>query len=128
MRWVAILVTLCLVTSKLAHLARRCSIVLVAGGLVLAAAGPAGADTPEFWSDPDSVNPWDAALLVIIPVVLFVVITAIVMLPGYVKGERLNQGGQPPADQWFGGPSSGTAELPAPDTEQSQAGGASGRW
>ena len=55
-------------------------------------------------------------------------ITAVVVLPGVVKGERFTPGGQATADQWFGGPSSGTAELPAPDNEESQAGGASGRW
>jgi hypothetical protein len=117
------------VITKLAHLARRTSVVLLAGGLVLAAAGPAGAEVPEGWSNPEAVDPWHAALVLAgIPLLLFVVITAIVVIPGIVKGERFTPGGQATADQWFGGPRSGTAELPAPDNEESQAGGASGRW
>ena len=57
-----------------------------------------------------------------------VVITLLVVVPGIVKGERFTPGGQATADQWFGGPRSGTQELPAPDTDESKAGGASGRW
>ncbi|MGY2702392.1 hypothetical protein [Nocardioides sp. HB32] len=116
-------------TTKLAHLARRTSVVLLAGGLVLGAGGPAGADVPEFWPAADPVDPWHALLLLAgVPLLLFLVITALVVIPGVVKGERFTPGGQATADQWFGGPSSGTAELPAPDTDESQAGGASGRW
>ena len=117
-------------TTKLAHLARRTTVVLVAGGLVLAAAGPAGADVPEGWSpDPESVSALHAVLVLAgIPLLLFVLITLAVVLPGVVKGERFTPGGQATQDQWFGGPSKGTAELPAPDTEESKAGGASGRW
>ena len=118
-------------TTKLAHLARRSSVVLLAGGLVLAGAGAAHADTPEFWGgDPaDPVDPWHAVLVLAgIPLLLFVVITLLVVVPGIVKGERFTPGGQATADQWFGGPRSGTAELPAPDSDDSKAGGASGRW
>jgi hypothetical protein len=117
------------VTTKLAHLARRTSVVLVAGGLVLAVAGPAGADVPEGWSTPDPVSPLHALLVLAgIPLLLFLLITLAVVVPGLVKGERFTPGGHATADQWFGGPSKGTAELPAPDTEESKAGGASGRW
>lgn len=117
------------VTTKLAHLVRRTSVVLVAGGLVLAAAGPAGADVPEGWSNPDDVSPVHALLLLAgVPILLFVLITLLVVVPGLVKGERFTPGGQATEDQWFGGPRQGTAELPAPDTEESKAGGASGRW
>jgi len=119
------------VTTKLAHLARRSSVVLLAGGLVLAGAGAAHADTPEFWGDDpaDPVDPWHAVLVLAgIPLLLFVVITLLVVVPGIVKGERFTPGGQATADQWFGGPRSGTAELPAPDSDDSKAGGASGRW
>ena len=116
-------------TTKLAHLARRTSVVLVAGGLVLAAAGPAGADVPEGWSDPDPVDPWHALLVLAgIPLLIFLVITLLVVIPGVVKGERFTPGGQSTEDQWFGGPSKGTAELPAPDNDESKAGGASARW
>jgi len=124
-----ILDTLSPVTTKLAHLARRTSVVLLSGGLLVAAAGPAGADVPVGWSDPAAVDPWHALLVLAgIPLLLFLLITAAVVLPGVIKGERFTPGGQATADQWFGGPSSGTAALPAPDTEESQAGGASGRW
>jgi hypothetical protein len=118
------------VTTTLAHLVRRTSVVLVAGGLVLAVAGPAGADVPEGWSpDPVSVSPLHAVLVLAgIPILLFLLITLAVVLPGVIKGERFTPGGQATEDQWFGGPSKGTAELPAPDTEESKAGGASGRW
>ncbi|GAW52290.1 MULTISPECIES: hypothetical protein [unclassified Nocardioides] len=116
-------------TTKLAHLARRTSVVLVAGGLVLGLSGPAGADVPEFWSDPDAVSPVHALLVLAgIPLLLFALITLAVVLPGVIKGERFTPGGQATEDQWFGGPSKGTAALPAPDTEESKAGGASGRW
>jgi hypothetical protein len=118
------------VTTTLAHLVRRTSVVLVAGGLVLAVAGPAGADVPEGWSpDAEPVSALHAVLVLAgIPLLLFALITLAVVLPGVVKGERFTPGGQATEDQWFGGPSKGTAELPAPDTEESKAGGASGRW
>ena len=117
------------VTHMFARAARRTSLVLVAGGLLLATAGPAGADVPEGWSDPEAVDPWHAVLVLGgIPVLLFLLITLAVVLPGVIKGERFTPGGQATADQWFGGPRSGTAELPAPDSDESKAGGASGRW
>jgi hypothetical protein len=119
------------VTTKLAHLVRRTCVVLLAGGLVVAAGGPASADTPEFWGGepPEPVDPWHAVMLLVgVPLLLAVVITLLVVVPGMVRGERFTPGGQATADQWFGGPRSGTAELPAPDTDDSKAGGASGRW
>ena len=117
------------VTTTLAHLARRTTAVLVAGALVLAAAGPAGADVPEGWSDPEAVSPMHALLVLAgIPILLFLLITVAVVLPGVIKGERFTPGGRATEDQWFGGPSKGTAELPAPDNDESKAGGASGRW
>ena len=118
-------------TTKLAHLVRRTSVVLLAAGLVVAAGGPASADTPEFWGgDPaESVDPWHVVLVLVgIPLALALVISLLVVIPGLVKGERFTPGGHATADQWFGGPRSGTAELPAPDNDESKAGGASGRW
>ena len=118
------------VTTKLARRARRTSVVLLAGAaLVLAAGGPAGADVPEGWSNPSDVDPVEAVLLFVgVPLLLFLVITALVVIPGVIKGERFTPGGQATQDQWFGGPSKGTAALPAPDNDESKAGGASGRW
>jgi hypothetical protein len=119
------------VTTMLAHLVRRTSVVLLVGGLLLGTAGPAGADTPEFWSDDPGyhVDPWRVLLVQgSIALLLFLLITLIVLLPGIIRGERFTPGGRATADQWFGGPRSGTAELPAPDSDESQAGGASGRW
>lgn len=116
-------------TTKLARRLRRTSVVLLAGALVAAAAAPAGADVPEGWSNPDAVDPVEAVLLFVgVPLLLFLVITALVVIPGIIKGERFTPGGQVTEDQWFGGPRSGTAELPAPDGQDSKAGGASGRW
>ena len=117
-------------TSKLAHLVRRTSVVLLAAAFVVAVAGPAGADVPEGWTDEsESVDPLHALLVLGgIPLLIFVVITLLVVIPGVIKGERFTPGGQATEDQWFGGPSKGTAELPAPDNEESNAGGASGRW
>jgi hypothetical protein len=116
------------VTTKLARRVRRTSVVLLAGALVLAGA-PAGADVPEGWAPPTEVDPVEAVLLFVgVPLVMFLVITALVVIPGIVKGERFTPGGQATEDQWFGGPRSGTAQLPAPDSDESKAGGASGRW
>lgn len=116
-------------TTKLARRLRRTSVVLLAGALVVAAGGPAGADVPAGWSDPAPVDPVEAVLVFVgIPLLLFAVITVLVLLPGLIKGERFTPGGHATEDQWFGGPSKGTAALPAPDTEESKAGGASGRW
>lgn len=116
-------------TTKLARRVRRTSAVLLAGALVLAAGAPAGADVPEGWSDPEAVDGWQAALLLVgVPVLLFAVITLLVLLPSLIRGERFTVAGQATEDQWFGGPRQGTAELPAPDSEGSQAGGASARW
>ncbi|MDF1606389.1 hypothetical protein [Nocardioides sp. YIM 152315] len=116
-------------TTKLARRVRRTSVVLLAGALVLAAGGPAGADVPENWAPETEVDPTEALLLLVgVPLLIFLVITALVVIPGIVKGERFTPGGHATQDQWFGGPRSGTAQLPAPDSEESKAGGASGRW
>lgn len=116
-------------TTKLARRVRRTSVVLLAAALVLAAGAPAGADVPEGWAPHTDVDPLEAVLLFVgIPLLIFVVITALVVIPGIVKGERFTPGGHATEDHWFGGPRSGTAELPVPDSEESKAGGASGRW
>jgi hypothetical protein len=116
------------VTTTLESLARRTTVVLAAAAAVLATAGPASAEVPEGWSDPEEVSVLHAVLVLGgIPLLLFVVISLLVYIPSMVRGER---GGPGTAreNQWFGGPRQGTTELAAPDTEESKAGGASGRW
>ena len=85
-------------------------------------------DVPLGWSDPDKVNVLHAVLLLGgVPLLLFVVIAALVMVPSMVRGERLSPGAAPVENQWLGGPRSGTSELKGPDSD-TDAGGASGRW
>ena len=117
-------------TTKLARRARRTVVLLLGVALVVAVGGPASADVPEGWGDGvEAVDPWHALLVLAgIPILLFLVITALVVIPGVIKGERFTPGGQATEDQWFGGPSKGTTALPAPDNDESKAGGASGRW
>jgi hypothetical protein len=118
------------VTAILETIVRRSAVVLGAATLVvLALAGPAGADVPVGWSDPEPVSVLPALLLLAgVPILLFVVIAGLALLPGLRRGERLTPGAARHEDEWFGGPRSGTAELAAPDTDQSEAGGASARW
>jgi hypothetical protein len=107
------------------------SAVLGAPVLALLAA-PAHADVPEGWAGQDEVNNLDflgaLALYAGAPLLLFVLIGLAVYLPAMVRGEKLlpdHSGGEA---QWIGGPRQGVAELPAPDGDDSRAGGASGSW
>ena len=90
---------------------------------------PAHADVPEGWAEVSDVDNLHAlALLVGGPLLLFVLIALAVYLPSMIRGEKLlpdHSGGEA---QWIGGPRQGVAELPAPDGDESRAGGASGRW
>ena len=115
--------------SRTATLARRTTVLLGTAAAVLATAGPAGADVPEGWSDPEPVNMLHALLVLGgIPLALFVLITALTYLPAMARGERVNPTAPTVENQWLGGPRKSTAELAAPDTETSEAGGASARW
>lgn len=116
------------VTTPLQTLVRRTA--LTVGSFVAASvalAGPALADVPEGWSDPDPMS-WGHLLLLIlvIPIGLAIVISLLAALPGLVKGEGLTGGHA--GGQWLGGPRKGTAELAGPDSKTSEAGGASARW
>lgn len=92
-------------------------------------ASPASANVPEGWSDPEPVNSLHLlAILLGIPLALAVVIILLVIAPGLARGEKFQHSNAAPDAEWFGGPRSGTEELPAPDTAESKAGGASGRW
>ena len=110
--------------TTLAHLLRRTAVVLLAGALVLAVSGPAGAGVPEGWETPDPVDPAQALLLLGgVPLLLILVITLLVVVPG-------RRGGAPVAaeDHWFGGPRQGTAELPPATGDAPTTGGTSARW
>jgi hypothetical protein len=100
---------------------------LGAASLVLAA--PASADVPEFWEDPKEVDNLQAILLLGgVPLLLFVTIAFLVYAPSVIRGEKVLPGHATMENQWLGGPRKSAGELAGPDTEDSQAGGASGRW
>jgi len=86
-------------------------------------------DVPVGWSDPSDVN-MVHALLVLggIPLLLFIAITVAVYIPSLVRGDRITPGQPPVENQWLGGPRTGTAELKGREAEDTDAGGASGRW
>lgn len=86
-------------------------------------------DVPVGWSQPDDVNMVHALLLLVgVPLLLFLLITVAVYLPSIIRGERIAPGQPPVENQWLGGPRTGTAELKGPESEDAEAGGASGRW
>lgn len=128
---------LALVTSQLVALARSGLAALLAlGATVLAAltvavlvAAPAGAEVPDGWSDPDPVDPLHVVLVGVgAPLLLALIIVALVYGPALARGERVAPGAPDVENQWLGGPRKATGELAGPDGENSQAGGASGRW
>ena len=86
-------------------------------------------DVPEGWSNPSDVNVVEALLLLGgIPLLLFIAITVAVYAPSVVRGERIAPGQAPVENQWIGGPRTGTTELKGRESEDAEAGGASGRW
>ncbi len=96
-------------------------------------AGPAAADTPNpqggDWPAEESVDLLQALLLLGgVPLLVFLVISALVLGPALARGESLAPGQHVAESQWLGGPRKATGELAAPDTEDSHAGGAGGRW
>lgn len=108
-------------------LIRRTALVLTAAAFSVLAAGPAGAEVPEGWSDPDEVGVLQLLLVVGgIPLALTVLIALAVYLPAMRRGENLRPGGSETADEWFGGPRSDPAELGAREVDTT--GGGSGRW
>lgn len=86
-------------------------------------------DVPVGWSDPADVNMVEALLVLGgIPLLLFIALTVAVYVPSLVRGERIAPGQPPVENQWLGGPRTGIAELKGPESEDTDAGGASGRW
>lgn len=120
-----------------AVLVRRCLAAILALGtallttltLAVLTAAPAGAEVPEGWSDPEPVDPMHVILVaVVLPLVLGLVLTAMVYGPPLARGERVAPHAPEVENQWLGGPRKSAGELAGPDGDDSQAGGASGRW
>jgi hypothetical protein len=117
------------VTSNLQALGRRTAVVIAAVAGFVLAAQPANAAVPEGWDTPGDVDMVRAVLILGgIPLLLFVAITVLTYLPALIKGERIKPGAPAVENQWLGGPRKGTGELAAPDSAESDAGGASARW
>ena len=88
-------------------------------------------DVPIGWGGdaPRDVDMIEALLLLGgVPLLLFLAITVAVYIPSLVRGEPITPGAPAVENQWLGGPRAGTAQLSAPATEDTQTGGASGRW
>jgi len=116
-------------TSQIRTLTRRAAVVLAAALLPLIAAGPAGAEVPEGWSDPEPVSFLSLLLVIaVIPVGIGLILALGVYGPALARGEHVAPGADTP-DQWFGGPRN-RAELEAGgDAEETaSSGGGSGRW
>ncbi len=105
---------------------------LAAGAVLSLLAAPAHADVPEGWGGQTEHSSLDVlgalGLFVGAPLLLFALIALAVYLPAMVRGEKLLPDHSAGEAQWIGGPRQGVAELPAPDGDDSRAGGASGRW
>lgn len=102
---------------------------IIVAGLFLASAAPASADVPEGWDTPEAVDKLGMILLLGgVPLVLAAVIAAGVYVPALARGERVAPGAARVENQWLGGPRKAAGELAAPDSPDSQAGGASARW
>lgn len=97
-------------------------------GIVFLAAGPAAADTPEGWPEEPSIDLVEVLLVYGgIPLLVFLLISAFVLGPPLARGESLRSG-HPMESHWLGGPRKDAGELAAPDSGDSQAGGAGGTW
>lgn len=114
--------------SPFARRATRVATTLLATGIVLATAGPAGASVPDGWSDPDRVDPVHALLLLGgIPLLIILVVTLFSMGPSLAR----SGGRSEPDNEWFGGPRRGVAAADDVDPaaiESSESGGARGQW
>lgn len=118
-------------TSRTATVVRRTTLLLGSTATLVALAGPASADVAEDWTGepPTDVDAWHALLVLgAIPLGLALLIAALIYLPALVRGERVAPGAPAVENQWIGGPRRTTAELAGPDSDESQAGGASARW
>lgn len=125
------------------HIVGRAAVVAGATAAYVVAgaalAHPASAGAPRGWPEnPDVETLFVLGVLVGVPVLLFVLITLAVYVPGVMRGERVAPGATGPEDQWLGGRRNAgeiAATPPAPsgsagssaETERA-GGGASARW
>lgn len=97
--------------------------------LAVLAAAPASAEVPEGWSNPEPVDPLYVVLVAAgLPLLMALVLVAFVYGPPLARGERIAPGAPEVENQWIGGPRKAAGELAGPDGDDSEAGGASGRW
>lgn len=120
-------------SSRSTRVRRTGRVTALAGGALLALlAAPAHAEVPEGWGGQTEPRGLDVlhslGLFLGAPLLLFALIALAVYLPAMVRGEKLLPDHSAGEAQWIGGPRQGVAELPAPDGDDSRAGGASGRW
>jgi hypothetical protein len=121
------------VTTSISAAVRRIVALAVSGititGLSVALAAPASAEVPEQWPANDAIDKLGMLLLLGgVPLLLILVIGLAVYVPALARGERVAPGAPQAADQWLGGPRKSAGELAGPNSDTSQAGGASGRW
>lgn len=124
-------------TTPISAAVRRIAVLAVSGITVaglsvvlsVVVATPANADVPEGWPDADPIDTLGAiGLLAGVPLLLALLIGLAVYVPALARGERVAPGAPEVEDQWLGGPRKGLGELAGPDSVDSEAGGASGRW
>lgn len=97
--------------------------------MILATAAPASADTPEGWPAEPPVDLVEMLLILGgIPLLVFLAVVAMIYGPPLARGESVRPGEPALESQWLGGPRKSAGELAAPDSEDSKAGGAGGRW
>lgn len=90
---------------------------------------PAHAEAGADWSQPDPVDATHALLWFVGgPLMLFVVITLLAVLPALIRREPVLPKHGADEAQWIGGPGKGAHELPAAESTDSRSGGASGSW
>jgi hypothetical protein len=125
------------VTPTFQALRRTALVVGSATILLLAYAGPAAADIPDGWSNPEPVPVLHFLLVFVgIPVLITLGILLAIYVPGVVRGESVAPGGARSDDQWFGGrrdtaqlEASSTTSTGAPDSDRDpDTGGAGGTW
>ena len=104
---------------------------------LLSYAGPAAADVPDGWSNPEPVPVLHFLLLFVgIPALITLGIVVAIYVPGVVRGESVAPAGSRGDDQWFGGrrdtaqlEASTTTSVGSPDRDgDTDTGGAGGTW